>query len=366
MHNDQPAGDQGVGRNGPLGILSIGAGAIGTYIGGSLALAGHQVVFVERPEVAERLRSRGLRLDLLGTEHHLPGPQVVHSIEEALSVQDFDAALFALKSFDTPGFLASLTVPTETLPPFLCLSNGVGNEPAIAAALGSDKVIAGTVTTAVGRREAGEIVLGKLRGVGVALPEHGGRTAGYPLCERLVAAMDAAGLNARLLASADDMKWSKLLTNLIANATCAILDMPPGKIFAHPGLYRLEIRQLRESLRVMAAQGIKVVDLPGIPVRLLALAVKYLPLTVSRPLLAKAVVGGRGGKMPSFHIDLHAGRGKSEVDFLNGAVVRAGQRANVPTPVNSLLTERLIALTRGEIPLESYRARPEKLIEELG
>ena len=75
--------------------------------------------------------------------------------EDALAGQDFDAALFALKSFDTPAFLASLTVPKESLPPFLCLSNGVDNEPAIAATLGPDKVIAGTVTTAIGRGDAG-------------------------------------------------------------------------------------------------------------------------------------------------------------------------------------------------------------------
>ena len=345
----------------PLRILSIGAGAIGTYIGGSLALRGHHVVFVERPEVAEGLRSRGLRLDLAGSGNHLPDPQVVGSIEEALAGRDFDAALFALKSFDTPDFLASLNVSPATLPPLLCFSNGVDNEPAIAAALGRDKVIAGTVTSAVGRRGTGEIVLEKLRGVGVAFPEQGERAAGRPLCERLVAAMDAAGLKARLFDSAADMKWSKMLTNLIANATSAILDMSPREIFAHRGLYRLEIRQLREALQVMAAQGIKVVDLPGTPVRLLAFAVKYLPLAVSRPLLGKAVAGGRGGKMPSFHIDLHTGRGKSEVEFLNGAVVRAGLRTDVPTPVNNLLTERLLALTRGEIPLESYRGQPEKL-----
>lgn len=350
----------------PLRILSIGAGAIGTYIGGSLALDGHHVVFVERPDVANALRSRGLRLDLFGTEAHLPDPRVAGSMQEALDGQEYDVALYALKSFDTTGFLSSLTVPAEALPPLLCLSNGVDNEAAIAAALGPDKVIAGTVTSAIGRGGVGEIVLEKLRGVGVAGPGDADRAAGRQLSERLVAAMDAAGLKATLFAGAADMKWSKMLTNLVANAASAILDMPPGEIFAHPGLYRLEIGQLRETLQVMAAQGIKVVDLPGTPVRLLAFAVKYLPLAVSRPLLGKAVVGGRGNKMPSFHIDLHAGRGESEVDFLNGAVVRAGRRANIPTPVNSLLTEKLLALTRGEIPLESYRARPQKLIDLLG
>ena len=221
--------------NEPLHLLSIGAGAIGTYIGGSLALGGHEVVFVERPEVAEELRSRGLRLDLSGAERHLPNPRIADSIEQALAMQEFDVALFALKSFDTPGFLASLTVTPEAMPPILCLSNGVDNEPTIAAALGPDKVIAGTVTSAIGRRGSGGIALEKLRGIGVALPEQAGDTEAKPLCERLVASMDAAALNPRLFAS----------------ATSAILDMPPGEIFAHPGLYRLEIAQLRERFTAL-------------------------------------------------------------------------------------------------------------------
>ena len=341
----------------PLRLLSIGAGAIGTYIGGSLALKGHKVVFVERPHVAEKLRSQGLKLYLSGTEHHLPDPQIVGSIQEGLDLQDYDAALFALKSFDTPVFLDSLTMPAQSLPPFLCLSNGVANEPAIATALGPDKSIAGTVTSAVGVRGIGDVALEKLRGVGVA--------AGHPMSERLSAAMSDAGLNSKLFARAGDMKWSKMLTNLIGNATSAILDMPPAAIFSHPGLYRLEIGQLQETLRVMAAQGIEVVDLPGTPVRLLAFAVKFLPLAISRPLLARKVAGGRGNKMPSFHIDLHSGRGKSEVEFLNGAVVKAGRTHNIPTPVNDLLTGKLLGLTRGEIALEHYRGQPERLIGDL-
>ena len=263
--------------NEPLRVMSIGAGAIGTYIGGSLALDGHGVVFVERPEVAERLRAGGFRLDLPEGERRLPGANVVGSIEEALALHDFDVALFALKSFDTPRFLESVAVPASSLPPFLCLANGVDNEPAIAAALGDDKVVPGTVTTAVVVKGPGHIGLGKLRGVGVARTEHAGGNASGSLSERLVEAMDAAGLRARLFDAAADMKWSKLLTNLLANATSAIVDMTPAEIFAHSGLYRLEIHQLREALKVMAARGTKVVDLPGIPVRLLAAAVQYLP-----------------------------------------------------------------------------------------
>lgn len=118
---------------------------------------------------------------------------------------------------------------------------------------------------------------------------------------------------------------------------------------------------LRECLAVMEAQGIEVVDLPGTPVRALAYATR-LPLWLSKPFLARAAGAGRGAKMPSFHIDLHTGRGKSEVQYLHGEVVQAGESCNVPTPVNRILTETLMALTNKEIPLEEFAHKPEKLL----
>jgi len=348
-----------------LKILSFGAGAIGTYIGGSLALTGHNVVFVEQAKVADELRERGLRLNLSldkrrkAKETFLLDPSsfvIAPSLEDALRYGPFDAALYALKSFDTEAAMEGIQPFADKMPPILCLSNGVDNEPAIAGVLGSDKVISGTVTSAIGRHAAGDIVLEKLRGVGIA--------ATHPLSDRLVAAFNDAFLNAQAFLHADSMKWSKMLTNLLANPASAILDMSAAEIYAHNDLYRLEIAMLRECLDVMEAQNIEVVDLPGTPVRALAFATR-LPLWLSKPLLGRAAGAGRGGKMPSFHIDLHSGRGKSEVDYLHGAVVRAGEKANIPTPVNRLLTETLLALTNGELTLEKYARQPEKLLAEL-
>ena len=351
--------------NGKLKVLVFGAGAIGTYFGGSLALAGQQVVFVEQLKVVEDLRQRGLRLDLtLDKRRKMQDASrvdpssfvIVSTLEEALRYGPFDVALFALKSFDTEPALQGIKPFADKMPPLLCLSNGVSNEPAIAAALGNDKVIYGTVTSAVGRRGAGDIVLERLRGVGVA--------KGHPLSEKLNSTFNAAYLNSQLFDDANSMKWSKMLTNLLANPTSAILDMTAGQVFANRGLYRLEIDMLRECLAVMDSQGFQVVDLPGTPVRALAFATK-LPLWLSRPLLGRAAGTGRGGKMPSFHIDLHSGRGKSEVEYLHGEVVRAGAKCNVPTPVNKVLTETLLALTNKEIPLEEFAHKPEKLLKKI-
>ena len=351
--------------NGKLRVLVFGAGAIGTYIGGSLALSGQQVVFVEQSKVVEELRQRGLRLDLTLDKRRQAKDAsrvdpasfvIVSSLEEALRYGPFDVALFALKSFDTRAALEGIKPFADKMPPILCLSNGVSNEPAIAQALGNDKVIYGTVTTAIGRRSAGDIVLERLRGVGVA--------KGHPLSEKLNTTFNAAYLNSQLFDDANSMKWSKMLTNLLANPTSAILDMTAGDIFANKDLYKLEIAMLRECLAVMDAQGIKVVDLPGTPVRALALATK-LPLWLSKPVLSRAAGAGRGGKMPSFHIDLHSDRGKSEVEYLHGEVVRAGEKCNVPTPVNKVLTQTLLALTNKEIPLEEFSRKPEKLLEKI-
>lgn len=337
-----------------LRFLVFGAGAIGTYIGGSLALQGHPVVFLEKPEVAVEIARRGLGLRLGEQEFRLPSPILSTSFEQAFDQGPFDAGLIAVKSYDTPKFLESLQPHIGWLPPVLCLQNGVENEALLAERLGAEKVIAGTVTSAIGRTSPGEVILERLRGIGIA--------ASHPLSPRLVQSFNQAGLNARLYPSAPAMKWSKMLTNLLANASSAILDMNPGEIFAHAGLYRLEIAQLREALSVMRALDIAVVDLPATPVRLLAFFTQRLPPALSRPLLKQRLGSGRGGKMPSLHIDLHSGRSSSEVDSLNGAVVRFGQATGIQTPVNRLLNDTLLEMTRGAIPLAHFSRQPEKLL----
>jgi len=348
--------------NGRLKVLAFGAGAISTYIGGSLALAGHQVVFVARPNTVEEMRGKGMRLDLTldsrrnTKEATLLDPSsfvILSSLEDALRYGPFDLTLFALKSYDTQKLLDEIRPFVEKIPPVLCLSNGIANEKMIADALGVNKVIYGTVTTAVTRRGPGDIALERLRGVGVA--------KGHPLAEKANQAMDKALLNSQLFEDAASMKWSKMLTNLMANPSSAILNMTPAEIFANKALFEVEIEMLKECLAVMDAQGIEVVDLPGAPVRALAFATR-LPLWLSRPLLGRVAGAGRGGKMPSFHIDLHTGRGKSEVEYLHGEVVRAGEMFNVPTPVNKALTDTLMSLTRGDLPLEEFAHQPEKLI----
>ena len=339
--------------------LVFGAGAIGTYIGGSLLLSQQrgkdpqQVSFIERPEMVDTLVQRGMHLKLTDGAYHIEKPTLFSSIQEALDAGSYDIAIFALKSFDTSSAIEGFRSHIASLPPILCLSNGVDNEPALVEILGDKKVIPGTVTSAIGRPGPGEIILERLRGLGLS--------STHSLSTRAATALNDAGLNAQLFSNSAAMKWSKMLTNLVANATSAILDMPPAKIFANIDLYRLEVLMLREALAVMSGQHIPVVDLPGVPVRAMKLAAA-LPPVLSRPFFARAAGSGRGSKMPSFHIDLHAGRGQSEVNFLNGAVVRAGKRLGIPTPINRLLNQTLLDLISGKLSIRDFSGRPDRLL----
>ena len=338
-------------------FLFFGAGAIGSYIGGSLIRAGNDVAFIERPAVARILRREGLSVTIDGTEHRIPPAAVHDGAAEALRGRPPELMVFALKSYDTAAAVESLRPLRDKLPSALCLQNGVENEPLLETVFGRNRVIAGSVTSAVGRGRSGTVRLERKRGVGIA--------RGHPLSRPAAEAFDRAGLRARLYPDARSMKWSKLLTNLTANAASAILAMSPQALYADTRLFRLDREMLRECLRVMDAAGTDVTDLPGTPVRALAFAARHLPAAAARPLLARAVGGGRGAKMPSFYLDLESGRGKTEVDWLNGAVVRTGLSLGVPTPVNRTLTDILRRLAEGGLSRESYRQKPENLLSAL-
>ncbi len=335
-------------------IVCFGAGAIGAYIGGSLALAGHEITFVERPASVPRLTASGIRLELPdGSRHHVTNFRVFDNFEAAAADGSFDLAILAVKSFDTDAVLTSLAPWQAALPPFLSLQNGVENETVLTAFLGKERVIPASVCTAISRGEEGLVKVEKLRGIGIA--------DGHPLSVAVVTAFSEAGLKAERIADAVGMKWSKMISNLMANASSAILNMTPSEVFSNPVSYRLEVAQLRETLRVMQAHEIQPVDIPGIPIRLLCAGLRYLPDWLMKAVLKKSVGSGRGGKMPSFHIDLYAGRKQTEVDFLNGAVVCYAMKKGIPVPVNHVFQQTLRAMAAGDIPLDAFDHQPDKL-----
>ena len=124
---------------------------------------------------------------------------------------------------------------------------------------------------------------------------------------------------------------------------------------------------LREILAVMRAQHIAVIDLPGYPARTLARTVRWLPDALLQMLLAKRFARGRGDKRPSFYYDVVNPNPAqhSEVEWLNGAVVRAGAACGVPTPVNAVLRQVLMDIVSGQADPSKWRGNAVALLDKV-
>jgi 2-dehydropantoate 2-reductase len=249
-------------------------------------------------------------------------------------------------------------------PTVLSLQNGVGNEEAIASALGSASVIAGVITTPVSVLEAAVIHVDKPRyTIGVS-PWH--PAVPFSVLDATQTALVQAGFTVTLYPNARGLKWTKLLMNMLGNASSAVLDMPPQEVFADSMLVDLEIEAWREALAVMKASRIPPVNMGHYPFGLLSPLVQRLPKATLRPILRAQVAGARGGKMPSLHIDLHSGKKRSEVAWLNGAVARKGEQLNVATPVNRLFYEILSSLLGDEQQQSLWRRNAVRLVVTAG
>lgn len=334
----------------------MGAGAIGGFVGGALAASGHDVTLVGRPTLMQKIAQTGLTL----RRPNLPTQTVFPATTTAVPPGvDYDFVLLTVKAPDTAQAIKDLS----GLAPKTCivsLQNGIGNEEQLAAAFGPERVIAGTITIPIQVPEPGVIEVSKPKGgLGLAALH-----PNQPV-QALANALTEAGLPTPVYDDYRAMKWSKLLLNIVTNASSAILDLPPAAILAQQELFNLEIRALQEGAAVMRALGIRAVKLPGYPVDWLGrlLSARWLPMALSRALLRPSMASGRGTKMPSLHIDLSTGRPSSEIGVLNGAIVEAGRKTGVATPVNRVLTEILSGLVSGQLNWADYRSQPAKLIE---
>jgi len=314
-----------------LRVVVVGAGAVGSFLGGTLAATGVDVTLLGRRPYAGP--------DAGALKLHEPSGNRTVTLRRASDPADIaaaDLAIVAVKAFD----LETALETTRRWPgaAILTAQNGVGAEAVADAWIPYPApLLAGSLTTAVEPAEDGTRRL-RTGGIGVAVVRDDEAGAGAGLATRLVAAWTAGGLPAVLCRDADAMKWSKLLANLVGNATSAILDMDPAAIYADKRSYAIERAQLLEALAVMRALGLKPVGLPGADVRMLLRGIR-LPAVVGRPLVARGIGGARGGKSPSLRLHVRGGgTGPTEVRWLNGAVAAAGARVGVPTPVNEALT----------------------------
>lgn len=333
--------------------LVVGGGSVGTLLAWALATGGRDVAIVRRAQTGP---PRSAEVAVVDPD----GERRTATVTEVSRPDDLgsapDVIVFAVKTFDLAAAAASCAAwPGAT---GLTVSNGVGAEEIVAEIRPDAALIAGSVTASIEPREAGTVA--RLNRGGIALAPARGNVE--PLTGDLVEAFQRAGLRARRLADPDAMKWSKLVANLVGNASSAIVDMAPSELYAVPAGFRVEHRQLVEALEVMGRMGLRPVALPGADVRLLAVTVR-LPVWIGRAIMRRVVGGARGGKDPSLRIHANSASGPSEVQWLNGAVVRAGDRLGLPTPVNRRLTELVDEVIADPERRAWFARRPDRLAE---
>jgi 2-dehydropantoate 2-reductase len=340
-------------------IVVVGAGAVGSVVAGCLASAGHDVLLVARsgPDdptpgtldlVGPGGRRRVVPVSRLGASGRLPGG-------------DLDAALLAVKRFDLPDALTILGSWPGLVG--VTLQNGVGAEEVVTVMRPGSPLVAGSLTAAVEVGHGGEARWLSRGGMGLAPVS--ADTAARVAAATLAGALSAGGLPSRVYDDATGMKWSKLLANLVGNASSALLDQDVGTIYADPSLFEIERRQELEAVAVMNGLGVSPVALPGADVPLLLRAFRA-PAFVARPVLSRILGGARGGKLPSLRIALSGGQAPTEVAWLNGAVVSAAARLGVQVPVNATL-QRLVEEAAADPGRRAwFRGRPDRLRAELG
>ncbi|MBV8491287.1 MAG: ketopantoate reductase family protein [Candidatus Eremiobacteraeota bacterium] len=306
----------------------VGRGAVGTYFGDMLESAGVEVAYAPR------------------------------ALSEVTPF-DADAALVATKAYDTEAAIETLrkgVVQPEKCA-FISPQNGVGNEERLAAAFGPNNVIAAALTTPVDRDRDGRAKAANEGGLALA-------PMGSNAYNWLVAAFSASGMNVKVVDDWRALKWSKLALNVVANASCAILNVLPNRLVHYEKIFTLEIRMIREVRAVMSAMRLQPIDLPRYPIRTL-FNVAGMPSPVARALMSRSVAGARGTKPPSLLLDLRRGRPQTEVDVLNGAVASAGRELGLTTPVNAVYARVLDDIAHTPPLWAKYRERPETLEAEV-
>lgn len=302
----------------------FGAGSIGMYLGGCLQAAGAELVYVGRPSVAALLQAQGLRLtDYLGRDQHLAASAIVFA-ETASALADCDLVLVTVKSAATAE--AAATLATVLKPGTLVVSfqNGVRNAEVLRAAMPDQVVLAGMVPFNVLNCGDGRFHQGSAGVLDVAAHE---RLAAFePMFAR-------AGLALSLQADMPAVLWGKLLLNL-NNAINALSGVPLKAELSQRDYRRCLAMAQREALALYARAGITPMQLTALPPRWLA-RLLTVPDWVFRR-LAQRMLAMDPLARSSMWEDLQAGR-RTEVDWIQGEVVRLAAEVGMTAPVNACL-----------------------------
>ena len=294
-------------------IAVMAAGGVGCFHGALLSRAGHAVTLIGRPRLVEAVeRQKGLRFEYATFDGIVP----LRATTDASAVADADLVLFCAKSGDTESAGAEMAPHLKPDSVVLSLQNGVDNAERLAKASGH-AVIPAVVYCAVGMAGPGHL---KHHGRGELL------IGESPDSARVAAALTEGGIPTDVSDNVHAALWEKLAINCAFNPMSAIPQIQYGELMAFPGVADLMDDVLAECSAVAKASGITLPD--------------DLHAT------ARRIAHTMSTQRSSTGQDLAANK-RTEIDHLNGYVVRRGEALGVATPVNRALWVLVRMMERG-------------------
>jgi 2-dehydropantoate 2-reductase len=287
----------------PLKVAVMGAGAVGCYYGGMLARAAHEVILIARPQHVDAIGRNGLRMETKTFDEQV---RLAASADPS-AVRGADLVLFCVKSTDTESAGAQIRPHLSRGALVLTLQNGVDNADRLRAVLPAHQVAAAVVYVATEMAGPGHV---RHHGRGELVIEPSDASAA------VAQALTAAGVPTEVSDNVRGALWMKLIINCAYNAISAIAQRPYGQNVQGEGIQDVMRDVVDECAAVARAEG---VQLPGDVDAAVRRIVDTMPTQSS-----------------STAQDLARGK-RTEIDYLNGLVVRRGKALGIATPANRVL-----------------------------
>jgi 2-dehydropantoate 2-reductase len=334
-------------------LLFIGAGAIGSYLGGFLSRAGNDVTLVDPwPEQVEAIRTRGLKV----TGPHEPfeaRPVALHVHEAQKLGADFDIAFIAVKAYDT-AWATHMALPHLGPAGYVVSAQNCWNDPGVAAIAGPERSVGLVMSKiAVALWQPGHVERGAEKGSGSGhdvfrAGEHDGKvTPRVEALAKMLSVIDGAKATDNLWGE----RWSKLCLNAMGNPVQAMTGLGSLEVAREPRGREITIRLGAESARVGLALGYTIPKFGVADVKTWAAADDPVVYAELDRLLTPKADASRNWRA-SMAQDVIKGR-RSEIEYMNGHIAAKGKEKGVATPV----TSAVVAIMR-EIDAGSRTSSP--------
>jgi 2-dehydropantoate 2-reductase len=331
----------------------IGAGAIGSVVGGMLTKAGHDVTLIDQwPQHVETMRKNGLRLSGTCGDHIIP-VKALHIYEAQAISEPFDAVFISVKSYDTEWAthlgLQYLKKPNGVVVDF---QNGINDE-RVAAIAGRERTLGSVITIGAGMYEPGHAMRTDTGAIGFKIGELDGKeTERAKELAKVMSDVAATKVTTNLFGE----RWSKLAVNCMANPIAGLSGLGTAEVRTLPEPRLIAIYVGGEAVKVGRACGFEVEPIYGIVAQRFVDAYEGKGLAEVEADVA-AEGARRGGGRPSLLQDVMRGR-RTEIDYLNGYVCDQGRRKGVKTPVNDAVVDTVRSYGVGQLKPDPKNLEP--------